>query len=107
MNKIKNINAEVSIDLPGEPNPIVADLVTDNGKVSITFDDPHGRMLEVLLGGNLYGIEVHYNEEQAGLQPCATEYEVDRHAEKQGVSHSDAYSYFEDMGYNMSDVVDY
>lgn len=36
----------------------------------------------------------------------AEQYEVDRHAEKQGISYSDAWNYFEDQGYDMSLVWD-
>lgn len=34
----------------------------------------------------------------------ASQYEVDRHAEKQGVSYADAWRYFESQGYDMSTV---
>lgn len=39
--------------------------------------------------------------------PVATSDELIRHAQKQGVSHRDAYSYFEDQGYDMSGVEDF
>lgn len=38
-------------------------------------------------------------------QPLTTQYEVDRHAEKQDRSYADAWRYFETQGYDMSDVL--
>lgn len=37
-------------------------------------------------------------------QAVATQYEVDRHAEKQNRSYADAWRYFERLGYDMSEV---
>lgn len=39
-------------------------------------------------------------------KPVITQYEVDRHAEKQGISYADAWRYFERMGGDLSQVDD-
>lgn len=97
------VQAKVRINLPG--GDYVEGIVDadDHGSVSIFFPDERQRVLEVISADILDVIEVRTMDDTKIIQ-YATQNMLERHAEKQGCSISEAYKYFEDLGYNMKEV---
>lgn len=72
-------------------------------------DDPQesdwidGDRVTFIAGGELVRIERPEVEEETPPM-VAQQWELERHAEKQGRSYADAWRYFESLGYDMSEV---